>query len=108
MAKMRLILDPALDITTEEFVRHWEADREMTQLANARLEPAPRADFSDASWIAVLTGVALGVPSNAIWDAIKHSYARLAASRRREPAETEFVHMKQPDGTEITMLRIKR
>jgi hypothetical protein len=108
MAELRLIFDPASGVTAEEFVRQWTADQDLQRHATATLERLPQTAFGDPVWMAVLAAIALGVPSNALWDAIKYTYARLAQSQQREPAETEFVHIKEPDGTEITLLRIRR
>ena len=61
MTELRLLLDPALGITAEDFVKQWMADAGTQRQAQARIERPPHAQFDQTMWLAVLSGIASGV-----------------------------------------------
>jgi hypothetical protein len=112
MTNVNLLIDPALSITVDEFVREWKSNPETASLATATSVAQRRERFGEPVLIAALLSIALGVPSNAIWDAIKYTCAKLRAARKPSSssgpaAETELIRFKLPDGTEFTRLTIK-
>ena len=106
----QIIFDPRLSITAEEFAAQWRETPENRGIGQMSAEPFPhgRQTFGEpGTAIAVLTGILLGVPSNAIWDALKATYQRLCHSRGETAQDIEIEHTKHPDGTEVTIIRLK-
>ncbi len=110
MTEVRVVFDPRLNITAEDFAAQWRAEPEnlrIGQVATAPLPGATRTMGDPGTAMAIVTGILLGVPSNAIWDAIKTTYSHLCASRNEPEKSIEIQHTKYPDGTEVTIIRCK-
>ena len=106
----QILFDPRLNITAEEFAAQWRETPENLRIGQMSAEPFPSATrtFGEPStMIAVLTGILLGVPSNAIWEALKATYQHLCDSRGETAKAIEIEHTKHPDGTEVTIIRLK-
>ena len=108
--EVRIAFDPRLEVACEEFAAH--RSHSSDNLAIGRISVA-NPDISTGTFgepstaIAVLTGILLGVPSNAIWDAIKSTYQRLCASRKEKAKPVEIQLIEYPDGTRVTIVRMK-
>jgi hypothetical protein len=110
IVQVRISFDPRLDVTVEEFAAQWRGSPEnlaMGEIAEGRMAPSAGTFSEPATAIAILTTILLGVSSNAIWAAIQATYRRLCASRNQPAKSVELQHIQCPDGTEITILRLK-
>ncbi len=107
--EMQIAFDPRLGVNATEFAAQWQQTPEnhaVGQMSLARTHPTQT--FTDPQTaVAILTGILLGVPSNAIWDAIKSTYHRLCASNNQPSKPIEFGQIKTPEGTEMIIVRWK-
>ena len=107
--KVGIVFDPSLGVDTREFVTHWAANPNHRAIGDLQLaSAAPSGTFGDPTTaMAILTDIGVGLAASVIWDSIKAVYAQLCASRHERPRDIEFQHMRQADGTEITVVRLK-
>lgn len=106
--EIRLVFDPRLDIDGESFAALWRERPDNLAMGTFAVERSGHRTFGEpATMLTFLGGVAVGVLPNALWDGIKWTYGRLCAKKGEPAREVELLSVKQPDGTEITILRIK-
>lgn len=106
---IRLVFDPSLEVNATSFAKQWHEHPDNQTLGSFVVADAssPQTFGEPSTMLTFLGGVAVGVLPNALWDGIKWTYARLCASQGKPAREVEMQHFKQPDGTEITVIRIK-
>jgi len=106
--EVRLALDPRLEIDGETFAAAWRENPANLALGSFTVDPSSPRTFTEPSIILTfISGVAVGALPNALWDGIKWTCQRLSNAKRKSLPELVFQHVKQPDGTEITLLRLK-
>jgi hypothetical protein len=103
--ELQLAFDPRLNIEAKEFAAHWRAGVENSTIGEIALRYSMDA-FVDPNVIAILQSVLIGVPSNAIWDAIKFTCQRVWITRNEPPKSIEVQHIRHPDGTEVLIVRM--
>jgi len=107
-AEIRLMFDPGLEIDAEAFANEWRERPDNIALGSFAVERSGPRTFADpVTILTFVAGVAVGVLPNALWDGIKWTYTRLCANKGKPVRELSFQNVKQPDGTEVTILRIK-
>lgn len=114
---LRLVFDSALAVSAETFVAEWQRQPDTVAFGTARAATLASevgqspARFGDAETMAALVAILMGVPSNALWDAIKFTCHKLLSTGGPSAAtpqrEIEFQHVKFPDGTEVTIVKYK-
>ena len=105
---MRLIFDPRLEIDGESFAAQWRERPDNLALGSFVVErPVPRTFGEPSIMLTFIGGLAAGVLQNALWDGIKWTYGRLCASKGKPVQDVEVQDVKQADGTEVTVLRVK-
>lgn len=97
----QLALPPNLN--PADFVAAWNDNPACRTAAEARLAVLPPAQFDPTltGAAAVLSAVALGVASNALYDLIKAVLIQQGVRR-----QTEIVELQQPDGTRVLVVKI--
>lgn len=103
------VFDPRLEVNAAHFAEQWREHPENHALGSFAVADSsgPQTFGEPGTVLTFLGGVAVGVLPNALWDGIKWTYARLCASQGKPAREVEMQHFKQPDGMEITVIRIK-
>jgi len=91
-----ILLHPDLGVSPEEFVAAWNGRAEAHELAQASLERQPQASFGFGEVVAMLSGVAIGVATNALYDLIKETILMRGVRKRIEVVERVL-----PDGTRV-------
>lgn len=112
---IRLVFDPSLAVSAEAFAAAWQQQPDTVSLGTARAATLASevgqspVSFGDPDIMAVVIGILLGVPSNALWDAIKFTSQNLlsAASPSKPQRQLELQHVKFHDGTEVTIVKYR-
>ena len=104
----QIAFDPRLGVNATEFAAQWQQTPENHAIAQISVaNPSSTQTFGEPATLITLSTIALGVATNAIWDAIKSTYHRLCASNNHQAKPIEIQQIKYPDGTEITIVRLK-
>ncbi len=71
--KYQLVFSPDLETDVKAFVEQWNSAESCRKLAEAQVEKSPQAQFDPFSggMVAVLSSVAVGLATNALYDMIK-------------------------------------
>jgi hypothetical protein len=104
MKPIRVALSPELNLDAEAFVDAWNEFPASRDVSKARVEAPTGRQFDPliASGLAVLGSVATGLLTSVLYDLIKQTLARKGVHK-----ETEITQLKQPDGTELLVVKIK-
>ncbi len=93
---------PDLALNPSDFVAAWNNTPQCRDVAEARLGASTSAQFDPdliAGGVAVLSSLALGVASNALYDLIKQALVRQGVRKR-----TEITRLDQPDGSRLLVV----
>ena len=103
---LHIAVDPALDLTAEEFAATWNKSPHATSLSPATTATDPATVNLPPELIGtgmvILSNLALNVVSNAVYDLIKQTLAQ-----RKVTKKTEIIQLEQPDGTKLLVIRIE-
>ncbi len=104
MKPIRVALSPELNLDADAFVDAWNEFPESRDVSEARVEEPTGQQFDPliSSGLAVLGSVATGLLTSALYDLIKRTLVRKEVHK-----ETEITQLKQPDGTELLVVKIK-
>ena len=104
---MNLYLSPDLGLNSAAFAAAWNSLPECRAAGQAQAAPAPASKSLDSSLNEVAFALATGLATNALWDLIKLALAAALQRQQRPVRETEIVAIDHPDGTKITIVRVR-
>jgi hypothetical protein len=100
----QIALSPELGLSPEDFVAGWNETPECNAVAVAHMEEAASTQYDPlliGGAAAVLGGVAINLASNALYDLIKSVLVKRGVRQ-----QVEIVHMDQPDGNRLLVIKI--
>ena len=100
----QIALSPELGLSPEEFVTAWNATADCTAVAEASVTAPQSAQFDPTLLgvtLTVVSSLALGVASNALYDLIRELLMEQGVRKR-----TEIVQVDQPDGSRLLVVTI--
>jgi hypothetical protein len=111
----RLVFAPEMAVSTSEFVQVWEEDERTRAVAEARVVRDTSRAFGDPLLEVVelvLTTVAMGIATNALYDLVKKAVVDVMEKRAGQKASvegrprkhTKITQLDQPDGTHMLII----
>jgi hypothetical protein len=102
MDHYQITLAPELGVTPQELAEAWNASAACRAVAEAAVGRPKGAQFDPSVAVMVLSGLALGVAGNALYDLLKELLIRQGVRRR-----TKIVQVEQPDGTRLLVVTVE-
>ena len=117
MSDYQIRFSPQLEINPADFVAAWNDAPDCKTVAAAQVDSSAAVAFdsSAAKALTLLSGIAIGVATNTVYDLIKNTVINLptvqkSLAAQTLPARTEFVDIQQvdqPDGTKLLIVIMK-
>ncbi|MEK8021964.1 MAG: hypothetical protein VSS75_034240 [Candidatus Parabeggiatoa sp.] len=117
MNDSKIIFSPDLEINAENFVSRWNDMPNCHEVAKAQLETSAAVDYDPllASAAVFLSGIAVGMTTNALYDMIKQIVLNQAPvqkllEKRKLPKSTEVIEIQtvqQQDGSPLLVVVLK-
>ncbi|MCW1969690.1 MAG: hypothetical protein KIH69_016385 [Anaerolineae bacterium] len=104
---MNLYLSPDLGLNSAAFAAAWNSLPECRAAGLAQATPQPASKSLESSLNEVAFALATGLATNALWDLIKLAIAAALQRQQRPARETEIELIERPDGTKITIVRVR-
>jgi len=99
----QIALHPDLNLSPADFVKAWNDTPECREMAKANLDEPTSAQYDPfaAAAVAVLSGVAIGVAANALYDRIKKVFIKKDVTK-----QIEIIQLDLPDGSRLLVVKI--
>ena len=104
---MNLYLSPDLGLNSAAFAATWNSLPECRAAGLAQAAPQAASKSLDPSLNEVAFALATGLATNLLWDLIKLAIAAALQRQQRPVRETEIVAIERPDGSKITIVRVR-
>ena len=111
MSQYVISFDPELDIDVQEFVNAWNRHTVANKLARAEIPDEMSRDLGTGSQImALLSGIAIGMTTNALYDLIKKLTTSFMIQQHLDKGEYFEVRELPPkkDGTRMLLVVCKK
>jgi hypothetical protein len=100
--EVQITLSPELGATPQALAEAWNAAPGCRAVAQASVGRPKGAQFDPSVAVMVLSGLALGVASNALYDLLKELLIQQGVRRR-----TQIVQVEQPDGARLLVVTVE-
>jgi hypothetical protein len=117
MTDYKITFSPELEINTEDFVSAWNDTPNCREVAEAQLETSAVVDYDPllASTMVFISGIAIGMTTNALYDMLKQIVLKQASvqkllEKRGGQKNTEVIEIKtvqQSDGSSLLVVVLK-
>ena len=114
MSDYQIRFDPRLEINSADFVATWNDSPDCRAVAEAQVKSSA-ANYDIASAFVLLSGIAIGVATNTIYDLLKqtvinHKAVQNLLEKRGLSKQADSIHVQtieQADGSQILVVVIK-